>query len=185
MSPESIIDELKKQSYSESELLIGIHNYVRDNIKFGFTVDFENVTPEKTLQHKMGHCNAQADLFRYLLKCAEFESRLSFVFINKSILKNAIPTVIYLLLPEKLFHAVTQIKVSEEWLSTDSYIFTKDQFYTQKNKLIESSMSEGFGIHQNSVCEWDGEADAFSQANESLSLHQIVFCDLALSLIHI
>lgn len=178
MSPESIINGLTKQSNNETELLVSIHDWVREHIKFGFTVDFETVTPNKTLQHKVGHCNAQADLFRYLLMTAGFEARLSFVFINKSILKNAIPKGVYYVLPKKLFHAVTQIKVSGEWISTDSYIFTREQFHSQQSKLINSGFREGYGIHENSTYEWDGQSNAFSQADASLPLFDNVFLSL-------
>lgn len=178
MTPESIINGLTTQANNESELLISIHDWVRDNVEFGFTVDFESVTPNKTVQHKMGHCNAQADLFRYLLVLAGFDARLSFVFINKSILKQAIPREVYFFLPNKLFHAVTQVKVSDEWVSTDSYIFTKEQFQLQQNKLIKSGASEGFGIHQKSVFEWDGKTNAFSQADDSLPFYDNIFADL-------
>lgn len=178
MTTESIIKGLTAQAKNETELLVRIHDWVRDNIEFGFTADFESTTPNKTVQQKMGHCNAQADLFRHLLVLAGFNARLSFVFINKSILKKAIPREVYFFLPSKLFHAVTQVEVSGEWVSTDSYIFTREQFRKQQNKLTESGASEGFGIHQNSVFEWNGRMNAFSQADDSLPLYAHVFIDL-------
>ena len=72
---------------SERERCVALHNFVRDEIAFGFTVGFEGVSPEQTLAARRGHCNAQADLFRALLEAVDIPARLRFVQIAKETLQ--------------------------------------------------------------------------------------------------
>ena len=144
---------------------ISIHNFVRDQIAFGFTTDFEGVSPERTLEVGRGHCNAQADLFRALLCEANIPARLRFLQIDKRVLFRAVPQPIYLCLPSTLFHAVTQVHIEGEWFSTDSYIFQPSMFIRQKKLLIQSGLPVGFGLTREASCEWDAASDSFSQAS--------------------
>ncbi|MEJ2407288.1 MAG: transglutaminase-like domain-containing protein [Candidatus Thiodiazotropha sp.] len=149
---------------SDRERCIALHDFVRNEIRFGFTADFETVTPEQTLQSKKGHCNAQGDLFCALLGEAGISARLRFVQIEKQILRHAVPEPIYYILPPTLFHAVTQVNLSDRWFNTDSYLFDIDRFQRQKEKLIHSGLPCGFGLSGNATCYWDGSSDAFAQA---------------------
>lgn len=150
---------------SDRECCITLHDFVRDEIRFGFTTGFENVSPEQTLQLKRGHCNAQADLFRALLVAAGIPARLRFAQLNKQILRHAVPQLVFFCLPDTLFHAVTQVKVAGVWLNTDSYIFDPATFQRQKQRLTQSALPSGFGLTLSATCEWDASQDAFSQAN--------------------
>lgn len=180
MSLEVLVQNFKANSNSENELLILLHDWIREQIKFGFTADFEAVSPEDTVKNGMGHCNAQADLLRHLLTLAGFESRLAFVYINKEILRYAIPNLIYYILPLKLFHAVTQVHLEGKWISIDSYILSKHQFSNQKNKLVQKNKMHGFGLHSKSECVWDGRNDCFSQAqNDDFNQFCQVYDNLA------
>lgn len=167
MSVNALVNEFKKKSKSDIDLLITIHNWVRDNIQFGFTASFETVLPEDTLKNGIGHCNAQADLMRHMLTISGFEARLAFVYIDKAILKYAIPQLIHYLLPRKLFHAVTQVNIADKWISFDSYIFTQKQFSHQMTKLLATERQDGFGLYRTAQCEWNGDINCFSQAKEN------------------
>lgn len=150
----------------EAERCVTLHDFVRDEIAFGFTTGFESVTPESTLQLRRGHCNAQADLFRALLEAAGVAARLRFVQLDKQVLRYAVPKPVFMLLPAMLFHAVTEVHVGGEWLNTDSYIFHPDMLYRQKDKLKKAGLSIGFGLTEEATCEWDAKGDAFSQARK-------------------
>jgi hypothetical protein len=151
----------------EKERCIALHDFVRDEIRFGFTNRFERVMPEETLFLKRGHCNAQADLFCELLREAGFTARLRFVQLDKRVLKHTVPALIYhLFLPMTLFHAVTQVRLSDgSWLNTDSYIFDSKSYERQRKLLAQSNLSMGFGLCKNSTCRWDASTDAFAQAS--------------------
>ncbi|WP_260258675.1 transglutaminase-like domain-containing protein [Vibrio intestinalis] len=167
MSLNLLVQNFKDNSNSDTELLVAIHNWVREEIKFGFTADFESVCPKKTLENGVGHCNAQADLLCHLFTLAGFDARLAFVYINKEILRYSIPKLVYFFLPKKLFHAVTQVKLEGNWVSIDSYIFTKSQFSSQLNRLKQHRENFCFGLHHRSECRWDGKTDCFSQAQSA------------------
>lgn len=149
---------------NDRECCIALHDFVRDEIRFGFTTSFEAITPEETLQLKRGHCNAQADLFRALLEEAGVKARLRFVYIDKRILRYAVPELIHLVLPRTLFHAVTQVSISNRWLNTDSYLFDVEGFGRQKERLARSGLPVGFGLSESATCYWDGASNAFAQA---------------------
>ncbi|TCJ20142.1 transglutaminase domain-containing protein [Parasulfuritortus cantonensis] len=164
---------------NERECCVVLHDFVRDNILFGFTSQFESIAPEQTLRLGRGHCNAQADLFRALLEEAGITARLRFVYIDKRILRYAVPTPIYLVLPHTLFHAVTQVRVSNRWLNTDSYLFNPDGFKRQKDQLTRTGLPAGFGLTESATCYWDGNSDAFAQANpDALTAGDEVFPNL-------
>lgn len=149
---------------SEVERAVAIHDFVRDQIRFGFTAGFETVTPEQTLYLRRGHCNAQGDLFRALLGEAGLGAYLRFVQIEKETLYGCVPVPIYLLLPDTLFHAITEVEVNGLQLSTDSYIFDMETFSSQLKKLRHSGRALGFGLHTEATCTWTARENAYSQA---------------------
>ncbi len=156
---------------SERDRSISVHNFVRDRIAFGFTTEFEGVSPERTLEVGRGHRNAQADLFRALLCEADIPARLRFVHIDKRVLFRAVPQPIYLCLPSTLYHAVTEVHIEGAWLSTDSYIFQPSMFLQQKNRLLQSGLPVGFGLTRDASCEWNAASDSFSQAS-AMAFHE-------------
>lgn len=165
---------------SERERCISIHNFVRDEISFGFTSGFERVNPEQTLKKRRGHCNAQADLFCALLNTAGIPARLRFVQIDKQILFRSVPLPIYFCLPSTLFHAVTQVCIAGVWLNTDSYIIQPAMFFHQRQLLTESGLPTGFGLTREASCEWDATKDGFCQARASdLNENNPVFATLS------
>jgi hypothetical protein len=152
---------------SDAERCVALHNFVRDEIEFGFTSGFESVRPEQTLELKIGHCNAQADLFRALLESAGIPARLRFVELDKEVLRYAVPWPVFVLLPPKLFHALTEIDVGGIRVRTDSYIFKPVMFQRQREKLGRSGLTAGFGLGKEATCEWNATGDAFAQAHSS------------------
>lgn len=149
---------------SDREYSIILHNFVRDNIQFGFTIQFEQAHPDITLSLKRGHCNVQAELLRTLLATVGIPARLRYVQLDKNVLRYAVPWPVFLCLPKTLFHALTQIKIADAWLNTDSYIFDPITFQRQQQRLLESGLDQGYGTTKEATNIWDGTKDAFSQA---------------------
>jgi transglutaminase-like putative cysteine protease len=169
MSLTDIISQLARLRpfSSDAERCVALHDFVRDEIEFGFTSDFESVRPEQTLELKRGHCNAQADLFRALLESAGIPARLRFVELDKEVLRYAVPWPVFVLLPPKLFHALTEVEIGGRRVRTDSYIFKTAMFQRQMEKLAQSGLTAGFGLGEESTCEWNATGDAFAQAHSS------------------
>ena len=162
----SVLETVRRQALpaDDREYCVALHDYVRDQVRFGFTTGFESVTPEQTLILGRGHCNAQADLLCALLRGAGFEAGLRFVALDKRILRHAVPAPVLFCLPSKLFHAVTQVGLGGQKLNIDSYIFDRSGFRQQRARLRAAGLERGFGLGQGAVCDWNGRGDAFSQA---------------------
>ena len=87
---------------------LALHNFVRDNIQFGFTPYFDWATPEDTLRLRRGHCNPQTALLVALLNAAQVPAKQHFVLIPRSILKGLAPG-----LPQTLLHSYTEVNVAD------------------------------------------------------------------------
>lgn len=165
---------------SEQERSVAIHDFVRDEIAFGFTAGFENVTPEQTLALRRGHCNAQADLFCALLRAAGIPARLRFVGLDKRVLFGAVPLPVYYCLPATLFHAVSQVCVGGRHLHTDSYLLPPAMLLRQKQCLANSGRAVGFSLTAAASGDWDACRDSFAQAGTGdLHADDPVFATLA------
>lgn len=165
---------------SEQERCVAIHDFVRDEIAFGFTAGFESVTPAQTLALRRGHCNAQGDLFCALLRAASIPASLRFVALDKRVLFGAVPLPVYYCLPARLFHAVSQVCVGGRYLHTDSYLFPPVMLHRQKQRLAESGLTVGFGLTAAASGDWDARRDSFTQATAGdLNGNNPVFATLA------
>lgn len=170
---------LSKKPKTDVELMVLIHDFVRDYIKFGFTIEFETITPQFTLENRVGHCNAQADLICLLMREAGFNPYLKFMSIEKTILLNVLPSLLYHFLPKNIYHSAVQISINGRNVIFDSYILDRFFFIKQKERLEKSGLRAGFGLHQMSTCEWNGYENAFSQAREDeCKLDNHLFYDL-------
>ncbi|OQS32395.1 transglutaminase-like domain-containing protein [Chromobacterium haemolyticum] len=160
-----------------------LHDFVRGHVRFGFTSQFETVTPERTLALGRGHCNAQGDLLRALLTTAGIPARLRFVRLDKRILRHAVPAPVYLCLPEHLFHGLVQARLDGRWLHSDSYLFDPDGFERQYARLLASGLPRGYGLRLGADYRWNADADSFSQASaDDLHDDDPVYDSLAIAL---
>ncbi|UTH72493.1 transglutaminase family protein [Chromobacterium sp. IIBBL 290-4] len=161
-----VLEQVRRQALpvDDREYCVALHDFVRERIQFGFTSGFETVTPLRTLALGRGHCNAQADLLCALLREAGFEAALRFVALDKRVLRHAVPLPVWLCLPQRLFHAVTRLRLDGGWRHIDSYIFDRRGFERQRQRLFLAGLPQGYGLGRAAVCEWDGRGDAFSQA---------------------
>jgi len=55
-----VVEQIVAGTESELEIAIMLHNYVRDNVKFGFNKYFDATPPDYTLACGQGHCNPRA-----------------------------------------------------------------------------------------------------------------------------
>ena len=66
----AVVAQLTEGSPSEAELAVKVHNYVRDQVLFGFTPYFDTATAAQTLELRAGHCNPKGCLFVELCRKA-------------------------------------------------------------------------------------------------------------------
>lgn len=77
---------------TERDKAIVLHNYVRDQVKFGFTKFFDKATPENTLACGVGHCNPKSQLMVAFFRAIGLESYEHFTAIPNDILKGVFPS---------------------------------------------------------------------------------------------
>jgi len=153
----NIVEDARTRVGSGKPLAIALHDYVRDNIAFGFTPYFDAASPKMTLKLGTGHCNPQARLMVELLRLAGFEARFRPSTITNGILRGVAHT------PPQLTHIFTEIRIDGKWIRLDSYITDSDFRRVAVEKLKQNDADYGFGCHKTATGEWDGTHDAFSQ----------------------
>ena len=154
----------------EHEKAIALHNYVRDNIKFGFNRYFDLSKPDDTLDLGIGHCCPKSELMVALFREADIEAYNRFAVLPKEILKGAVSPVRFWLIPEELSHCYTEVRVEKAWYNIDSYILDTPLFKAARAKLSEEGRTIGYGTHINSTIHWDGKSDAFSQFDKDMMI---------------
>lgn len=166
-----IVANARKLAPTGIPLAIALHNYVRDEIKFGFTPYFDAASPDVTLKLGVGHCNPQAWLMVELLRAAGFQARFRPSTISNDILKGVAST------PARISHVFTEVKIDDSWLRIDSYIADPPFRDAAVRKLSAAKKTCGYGCHVSATGNWDGTKDAFSQIAESnmiIELHDPV-----------
>jgi len=165
-----VAEQITNGLSTESEKAVALHNYVRDNIKFGFNRYFDLSTPDHTLDLGIGHCNPQGELMAALFREAHLEAYNHFVVLPKVALKGAVSSSRYWLIPSKLSHCYTEVRVEGTWCNIDSYILDSPFFKAARAKLSEEGRTSGYGTHVESTNKWDGKSDAFSQFDKDMML---------------
>jgi len=165
-----VAEQITNGLSTESEKAVALHDYVRDNIKFGFNRYFDLSTPDHTLELGIGHCNPQGELMTALLRAADLESYMHFVVLPKAALKGAVSPNRYWLIPTELSHCYTEVRVEGTWCNIDSYILDSPFLKAARAKLSEEGRTSGYGTHVKSTNQWDGKCDAFSQFDKDMML---------------
>lgn len=167
MSKEQTVREVVERvvvgEATEREKAIALHDYVRENVKFGFTRYFDAAQPDYTLACGFGHCNPKSQLMVALFRAIGLESYQHFVTIPKDILKDAIPPSRSWLLPAQLSHAYVEVKVEGTWCAIDSYSIDTTLLIAAQARLAQEGRSLGYGTRVDATNVWDGRSDAFSQ----------------------
>jgi hypothetical protein len=165
-----VVDRVVVGTATEREKAIALHNYVRDNVKFGFTKYFDAAEPDYTLTCGIGHCNPKSRLMMSLFRAIGLESYQHFVAIPKDILKGVFPPSRswMLKLPAQLGHCYVEVKVEGAWCAIDSYIIDPALLKAAQARLAKQGRTLGFGVRADSTNVWDGQSNAFSQFDHGM-----------------
>ena len=137
---------------------INIHDYVRDNVRFGWRPDFYAMTASEVLDAGVGYCNTKSTLFVALLRGAGIPARQRFVTINADILEP------FVRLPQPFVdHSYSEVFLEGRWLRVDSYIPDPVLFASAQAALERENRVLGYGVHRLGRNDWDGNSDAFAQ----------------------
>lgn len=165
-----VVEQVVVKTSTEREKAIALHDYVRENIKFGFNKYLDEDQSDYTLTYGYGHCNAKSRLIITLFRSIGLEAYQHFVVIPKDILNGAIPRSRSWLLPKELCHSYVEVKVEGKWCAIDSYIIDTPLLNAAQARLVKEGRSLGYGVRVDSINVWNGKSDAFSQFDQSMMI---------------
>ena len=119
---QEVVEQMIVKTSTECEKAVELHNYIRENVKFGFNKYFDATPLDYTLTCGYGHCNPKSRLMVALFRAIGLESYQHFVVIPKDILKDANPPSRYWMIPAELSHSYVEVKVEGKWCMVDSFI---------------------------------------------------------------
>ena len=169
-SVKEVLENLVDQSAPERENAIALHDYVRDNVKFGFNKYFDASTPDYTLTFGQGHCNPKSRLMVALFRGLGLEAHQRFVVIPKGRLRDSIPSSQFWISGPQVSHSYVDVKIHGEWCEIDSFIVDPPLLKGALSKLAKENRTSGYGARLGSVNSWDGKSNAFSQFSPSMML---------------
>jgi Transglutaminase-like superfamily len=154
----SQVSKIVAGAKNEIEKAVLIHDFVRDEISFGWAGAFYDQKASEVLESKVGYCNTKSTLFVAMLRAAGIPAKQYFVNINAKILEGILnPGTAY------VDHSYTEVFLRGTWLKVDSYIIDTKLANAARRKLQKENRVLGYGVHRNGVSSWDGTSDAFSQ----------------------
>lgn len=154
---QTIANAVSGGSSNLREAAVKLHDYVRDNVLFGFTPYFDAATADQTLRYARGHCNPQARLMVELFRVVGLDARFRPVTIDNKVLRGVIIT------PRLLSHVFTEVRIEDHWIRLDSYIVDPELRVKALEKLTAEGRELGYGCHASATGEWDGISDSYSQ----------------------
>jgi len=140
--------QLTSEKQNHIDQLKAIFHFVRDDIKFGFPPNWDEVKASETLEYGVGYCNTKATLFHALCKSAGIPSRIHTALINIDIMRGIFPGFAFPFLPGSGGHSWTEIKINNDWKSIDSYINDKPFYVNAKKHLHESGKSTSYSVSE-------------------------------------
>ena len=161
----ALAKEITGQAETERAAAILLHNWVRDQIKFGIPRGFYDTSATETLDAKVGYCYTKATLFSALLRARAIPTRMRMVDLSAQVLYGLFdPGTPY------VDHSLTEVFLDGRWLKVDSYVVDTPLASAAAKKLASSGRKAGFGIHSDGRSDWDGRRDSFNQYmnNESI-----------------
>lgn len=165
-----VLERIVVKTATERENAIALHDYVRENVKFGFNKYFDAAPPDYTLACGIGHCNSKSRLMVVLFNSLNLEAYQHFVVIPKDILKGVVPPSQYWMMPSALSHSYVEVKVEGTWCQIDSFIIDTPYLKGAQTRLAREGRSVGYGVRLDSVNVWDGKGNTFSQFDQRMMI---------------
>jgi hypothetical protein len=135
-----------------------LHDFVRDEIVFGFQPEFYDVRASEVLAAGKGYCNTKSTLFVALLRSQGIPARQRFVNLDSRVLYGVINTG-----TTYVDHSYTEVWLDGRWVRTDSYVVDLPTFHAASARLRTEGLTLGYGVHRSGTPAWDGTHDSFTQ----------------------
>ncbi len=141
---QKLIRDRNWKNLNDVERVKQIHNYVRDEIRFGYNVK-DNRKASLVLKDGYGQCNTKSILLMALLRATGIECRIHGFFIDKILQKGAMNGLIYKLAPKKILHSYVEVMVQSTWYNLEGFILDKKYLMAIQKKMIPNKDGSFFG----------------------------------------
>ncbi|MEK3718432.1 transglutaminase-like domain-containing protein [Paenibacillus sp. FSL R7-0333] len=118
---QQIVHSRRWDSMSRKEQILGIYNYVRDEIRFGYN-RADDIPASEVLQDGYGQCNTKGVLFMALLRAVGVPCRMHGFAIDKKLQKGAMKGWYYQLSPREIIHSWVEVLYEDKWLNIEGFI---------------------------------------------------------------
>jgi hypothetical protein len=159
-SIQRVVGDLCQGVADDTQKALAIFGFVRDEIAFGFSTGFWDLSASQVLRNRRGYCNNKSTLFVAMLRAAGLQARQVFVDIDSSVLHGVVSTG-----TPYVDHSYVEVFLGGEWRATDAYIADSALFEKAKARLNAEGGLLGYGVHATGSNEWNGRDPSFSQYN--------------------
>lgn len=159
---QTLIRRVSEDFATDSERAVALHDFVRDQVEFGFTRRMYDVKASDVLLSRRGFCVPKATLLTALLRGAGIPARQRFVGLSAAVLDGVLD-------PGTRFvdHALVEVWLHQRWVRIDSFIVDPLLFHAGTQQLAGSI---GLGIRRDGSCRWDGINDSFVQYHPDFTI---------------
>lgn len=143
---------------NDVERALKLHDFVRDQILFGWAPQFDAQTASEVLACGIGFCNTKSTLLTALLRAAAIPARIHCASINRKVLDGLIRP------PSKFVdHSFVELWLNNRWIGIDSYIVDSELHRAALAQCLAERRILGYGIHTGGSLLWDGQTNCFAQ----------------------
>ncbi|MEM8711310.1 MAG: transglutaminase-like domain-containing protein [Planctomycetota bacterium] len=166
-SVQALSSRLVEGSSGPRAAAVAIHDFVRDQVAFGFPPDFYATRASRTLELGVGYCNTKSTLFVALLRAVGIPSRIHFVDLDADLLGGIVDPG-----TEYVDHSYTEVLLDGRWIAVDSYIVDRPLAEEAQRRMKKEGRSFAYGFHRDGTTSWDGANDAFGQFVRTTGDHE-------------
>lgn len=133
-------------SISRKDQILGIYNFVRDEIRFGYN-RADDIPASEVLQDGYGQCNTKGVLFMALLRAVGVPCRMHGFTIDKKLQKGALKGWYYRLSPREIIHSWVEVLYQGKWLNIEGFILDVPYLTKLQQKFEQCTGSFcGYGV---------------------------------------
>lgn len=135
-----------------------LHDFVRDEITFGWTARFHAERASDVLRRRVGFSQTKSTLLLALLRAAGIPSRPRFVSLQASLLRGLLDPG-----TETIDHGYVEIWLAGRWVAVDSHVVDLRLADAARRRLAQEGADWGYGVHADGRSDWDGRTPSFVQ----------------------
>ncbi|MEM9145771.1 MAG: transglutaminase-like domain-containing protein [Pseudomonadota bacterium] len=124
------------------ERAIALHDWVRDEIRFGWGPRFFEETPAQTQRRRVGYSVTKSAALVQAYRLEGLEARMVFAEIDAEVLRGVLGPG-----PDMLDHAFVEVRLAGEWIAFDSHIVDTPLRRAAQRRLAAEGRHAGYGTH--------------------------------------